>query len=187
MVCDQTIVSLSDSGLLAKRCARHYVATVREVLRDGVWRCARRRVSLAPKVEKPGFQWQNQFQLPPDFIRTISINGIRVGEPDCPEFEVEGRLFLANLDMVQLSFVRDITQEGSPSVLDLDPLCEEAIAKKLASKLAWLMQQSRTLRESLLQEYDVIIRKARNANSRDAFEKTLSQGGVTSSWLGGRY
>lgn len=94
-----------------------------------------------------------------------------------PLFEIEGRTLLMNEGTARIVYTRDVTQQiddpGAAHIADLDPLCARAIVTALASKLAWPFQQSRTLRESLLSEYDGVIARARNANSRTPL-KTLS-------------
>lgn len=106
-----------------------------------------------------------------------------------PLFEIEGRTLLMNEGTARIVYTRDVTQQiddpGAAHIADLDPLCARAIVTALASKLAWPFQQSRTLRESLLSEYDGVIARARNANSRDAFENTL-QPSRQSAWLHAR-
>lgn len=187
LVAEQRIMALSENSQLGRLCSLHFGPSVREVLRDGQWRCARRRVILAPLAESPAFEWAYGYQLPGDFIRLIRLNGEDVGSPDMPLFEIEGRRLLTDTDEVRMVYIRDVTMLAADAagLADLDPLCARAMTVLLASKLAWALQQSRTLRDGLLEEYQAVLARAKTANSRDAWERTIEPG-LTSRWLGVR-
>ena len=182
MVAEQSIMALTDNTQAARLCKTHYAPTVREVMRSGNWRCARRRLSLAPMAEVPAFGWRFQYQLPGDFIRVVTLNDAETTCPRCPVFEVEGRVLLTNETVVNLVYIYDIANSDA-NVSDIDPLCARAIATLLASKIAWPVQQSRTLRESLLEEYERVKSEAKTANARDAKEPRQPP---ESDWLAAR-
>jgi hypothetical protein len=201
-IAQREIMSLDDASNEARQCRRHFANTLREVLRDGSWRCARARAVLAPLEEPPPFGWSLQFQLPGDFIRAISVNENPVGAERCPLFEVEGRRLLMNCGfriadcglpnqgvsppaacvpfnpqsekfILRLVYIRDLTQPGVPALADADALFLKAASLALAAKLAWPFQQSDRLAQSLLAQYQQALRSARTVNARDAFEKTI--------------
>ncbi|EIP99332.1 hypothetical protein OpiT1DRAFT_03846 [Opitutaceae bacterium TAV1] len=190
---EKIVTSLDDDTEVSRRCLVHYAPTVREVLRDGQWHCATHRVALAPLAEKPAFEWQYQFSLPPDFLRMITLNGNDVSNPasDCPLFEVAGPVLFSDVAEARIVYVRDLAQPAAsanaPTLERIDPICESAIVLKLAAKLAWAFQSSRTLQESLLAEYEQQLVRAWNVDSRDAFQRVRQTGdGRSSRWLGFR-
>jgi len=212
---ERMIMSLDDASNEARLCKRFIHGVVTEVLRDGVWHFARKRVVLAPLAEAPAFGWTWQYQLPGDFIRLVELNGALVGEADCPLFTTEGRRLLmrdARLPQTDVSspiptppgmpdtppppllpvhavgearivYIRDITVDGEHGIGDTDALFDAACAYKLASKLAWPLQQSRTLKESLEQSYATALQKAKSVSSREAFERQRS----AFDWHGSRF
>lgn len=172
MVSEGNILSIDDPNPRARLCKTHYASTMREVLRSGTWRCARGRKVLSRMADPPAFGWKHQYQLPDDFVRVITLNDADTLSQACPLFEVEGRRLLTNEGMVNLVYVRDMSNEDARNnSAELDPLTARAVAVLLASKLAWPLQQSRTLRESLLREYDLALSDARTANARDAKDR----------------
>jgi hypothetical protein len=182
-LCGRSIMSLDDETEEARLCKRHFVTSVREVLRDGVWRCARRRVRLSPLAEEPAFGWGSQFQLPPDFVRLVELNERRVGMADCPLYEIEGLRLLMNKRSewgwvgaflgfgvdARLVYVRDITQPGEPGMAQMEPLLSRACSLALARKLVFPMQMNERYASLLDQEYQAALRDARSANTRDGF------------------
>lgn len=221
LVGHRVIMSLDDNSTEAGLCRRFWQDTVRETLRDGMWHCARKRLTLAPLAEPPPFGWAAQYQLPGDFIRLVELNGALAGEADCPLFTIEGRVLLmggtlitdgfrapvtpsplplppgetapepapdpetASANPIRLVYVRDITvpDAGAPGMGDMDSLLAKAAIYALAIKLCWPLQQNRILKESLEQNYEAAIRKARAVSSREAFEKQRSHYDRHGSWM----
>jgi hypothetical protein len=190
---ERSIMSLDDETTEARLCKRHFATTVREVLRDGVWRCARRPVRLSPMEEKPAFGWWEQFQLPPDFVRLVVLNEKRVGMSDCPLYEIEGSRLLMNprsgigvffgfgVD-ARLVYVRDITQPGEPGMAQMEPLLSRACSLALARKLVFPMQMSEKYAKLLDAEYLDAVRDARSANTRDGFAPPVPSPCVGGGW-----
>ena len=101
-------------------------------------------------------------------------------------FEIEGTDLLTDETTANIVYVADVTQEaGGAGFNRMDPLLVKAVATMLAAKLAWPLQQSRTLQESLLQEAEADIRKGATAGARDAFEPLVNQASE-STWISAR-
>lgn len=112
---------------IEKRHARHYEATVKEVLRIGMWNFAIKRAILSRNGVAPLFGFPDQYQLPNDCVRFISIqstdgasyfsytNGLGYEG----NYQIEGRNLLINasgsasLNIKYISFVEDVTQWDS--------------------------------------------------------------------------
>jgi hypothetical protein len=170
---EMAIMSLSDQTAEARLCKRYLQVTVREVLRDGVWRCARRRAVLPALAEKPVFGWAEQFELPGDFVRLVELGGKRVGMSDCPFFEIEGSRLLMNCGVAHVVYVRDVLMEGDPGMVCMEPLLARACAVALARKLVFSLQMDAKYVPLLTQEYDNALRDARSANTRDGFQRPV--------------
>ena len=165
---EEAILTLDEQTRNAALCRAHYGATLREVLRSSTWNSARARVTLSPLAESPSFGWQYQYQLPADFIRVVRINDAQADAVQGPLYEIEGRKLLTNHSPLNLVYIRNPEIADGTGVYELDPLLARAVVVLLASKLAWPLQSSRTLRESLLSEYDNILRQARVMNRMES-------------------
>lgn len=146
------IMSLDDATNAAMKAKLHIYNAIQEVLAAGFWKSARKSATLAELSPVPEFGWAFRYQLPNDYIRLVSVNDtdpLNVSPPIC---EVRGRELHTDETTAQIVYVCDLTTAGN-DVNAATPLLSELFVLKLAIKLSWVMQQSRTLRESLLMEY----------------------------------
>lgn len=96
------IASFTESGVNASRCNDMWPNVRDMILRAKLWNCCKKRVLLAPLAEAdPLGEWQNQFQKPGDWLRTV-----RVG-PDGQDtiFRDEGGKLLADSSALQLVYI----------------------------------------------------------------------------------
>lgn len=185
-VAEAQISNIDEANTPARLCKLHLDQTVREVLRRATWRSCRKRAALALSSTAPVFGWNKAYPLPVDFVRMVSFNDLDPENVTRPLFEIEGTDLLTDEGAANIVYVADITQEtGGAGFNRMDPLLTKAVATALAAKLAWPLQQSRTLQESLLQELENDIRKAGTAGARDAFEPLVNQR-TESSWIDAR-
>ena len=185
-VAETRIASIDDTNEPARLCKLHLDQTVREVLRRGLWRSCRKRAALAVSATAPAFAWNKAYPLPVDFLRVVSFNDLDPDNVTRPLFEIEGTELLTDETTANIVYVADVTQEaGGAGFNRMDPLLVKAVATMLAAKLAWPLQQSRTLQESLLQEVEADIRKGATAGARDAFEPLVNQASE-STWISAR-
>lgn len=185
-VAEARITNIDEATEPARLCKLHLDQTVREVLRRSLWRSCRKRAALVASSTAPAFAWIKAYPLPVDFVRIVSFNDIDPENVTRPLFEIEGNELLTDEAVANIVYVADVTQEsGGGGYNRLDPLLTKAVATALAAKLAWPLQQSRTLQDSLLQELEADIRKAATAGARDAFEPLVNLRSE-SSWIDAR-
>ncbi|MDR3228434.1 MAG: hypothetical protein LBT53_03350 [Puniceicoccales bacterium] len=174
LVSEKRLVSMDSPGELAAVVKLHLASSVREVLSNFPWRCARRRATLARLATPPAFGWRHQYQLPADFLRVVSINGSLCGSENRTIFEVEGTVLLTNADNCQIVYVYDILQGGLDSNIgELDALCAEAIYTKLAIALSYTLTQNLQREQVLRSAYETVSQRARSKSQRDALENTV--------------
>lgn len=94
------------------------------------------------------------------------------------DYRIEGRKLLCDDSTCYIKYIKRVSIYG-----ELDPLLVDAVAHRLAAKLAYPLTQSRSLTESLLKEYEFIVAEARSV---DAMEDN-QQPEVYSDWLNARY
>lgn len=141
-------MSLEDSSQAARACNALYSQTRDEVLRSHHWNFAISRQILSRLSDNPPFEWQYQYQLPEDFIRLVQLNGY--GETEATRhYEISGTALLTNEGEAKIKYVRRATNTNT-----FDPLFVEALAVKLASKLALTLSGNRNLPGELLTEYE---------------------------------
>jgi hypothetical protein len=142
------ILSLEDATAEARFCKLFYPATRDEVLRSHRWNFATKRTVLSRLSDAPIFGWSVQYQLPIDFLRLLQLNRWRESEARSLH-EIEGNKLLTNEQEGQLKYIARVTDANL-----FDALFIEALALKLASKLAKPLTNSNSLHGEFLQEYE---------------------------------
>lgn len=174
LVGQSQIMTLDDQTAAARKANLHIRDAIREVLGVGKWTSAQNSASLAQLAEAPLFGWDYQYQLPGDYIRMVSVNDIDPDDVRLDLWDIRGRQLLTDETTVDLVYVCDLTLTGN-DINAASPPLTECFKLKLATKLAWVFQQSRSLRESLLQEYSFKLRTALGADSRETRKPLVNQ------------
>jgi hypothetical protein len=187
LVAQQQIMSLDDPTNAARKAKLHIYDAIREVLAAGLWKSARKAAVLAELSPAPTFGWAHRYQLPGDYISFVTLNDVDPRDVMPPLMEVRGRELQTDETEANLVYIADLTAAGN-DINAASPLLSELFALKLATKLAWVMQQSRTLRDSLLIEYHGTsggggkLGKALARDAREAKRPIVNQL-FQSSWL----
>lgn len=109
MLGDKSFNDFADGSVRAAAAGNLY-PTVRDMmLRSHPWNCARARLSLAPDVTAPAFDWSYRFLKPADWMRTLSVgeSGYEV------DYIEEGRYILSNDNPCLLRYVFQNIVEAS--------------------------------------------------------------------------
>lgn len=152
MVGQQQIMSLDDQTNAARKAKLHIFNSIQEVLASGFWKNARKSATLAEASPAPTSGWAHRYPLPNDYLRLVSLNDTDPHDIMPQICEVRGRELFTEEITADIVYICDLTMAGN-DVNAASPLLSELFVLKLAIKLAWVMQQSRTLKESLLIEY----------------------------------
>ncbi|MFW1826423.1 hypothetical protein [Acinetobacter sp. ULE_I092] len=154
MIGAQSIISFEEQTSNARRCAILYEQTRKAILRMHPWSCCTKRVQLAPLSTPPSFGYSHSFALPKDFMRLISAGTI--------EFEIENRLILANIDLINLIYVFDNNNEQT-----WDSLLVECMVFYMATKLAKATTGSNAEADSAWQRLQMTLKQARAINGQE--------------------
>ena len=160
----QTIADFDDGSDRALLASNLYPSVRDGVLRMHPWNCCVRRVALPPDVVGPPFDWNFQFTLPPDYIRTLSVG--EYGAED--SFKIEGGKLLSNTDPCLLRYV---ARNESPA--SWDDLLVRAVQLAMAAAMAYPITQSSALRDSMRQEFAQVLRMARSVDGQDETPEIL--------------
>jgi hypothetical protein len=161
---DKPISSFEDGTDAANACANLYPAVRDEILRIHPWNCAVKRVVLAPLSDTPAFDYQHQYQLPPDWLRTIQI-GTRVYVPD---FTIEGQRILTDLTSLPLVYVFDNKVEST-----WDAELVAVVTAGMAAVLAYPITQSASMQQTMEAKYQMTLKQAKAINGQDDHDETL--------------
>jgi hypothetical protein len=145
----------SDRGRLA---ANLYGPARDYVLRSHPWNCATKRVILNPLAEPPAFDYDYQFQLPGDWIRTLQV-GYRGCEMD---YKHEGRVLVANENVMPLRYIWRNENEAS-----WDRLLVWAMTNVMRAIFANPMTSSTSLEQLVWQELQPLLQQARSIDGQD--------------------
>lgn len=176
---------INEDSTPARLARLHYDQAIREVLREGMWKAARTSAVLAQISPAPTFGWGYAYQLPNDFLRIVSFNDIDPDDVREELFEIRGDQLHTDETVAKVVYVRDLTI-AQGDINAMDALLTKAAILNLATKLAWPLQQSRTLQENLELRYREALRRAKSADARDEFRPTVNR--LSSSrWQGARF
>lgn len=161
------ISSLSEKGDHPRLCSNLYPSVRDDVLRLHPWNCATKRVILAPLATPPDFDFTQQFQLPPDWLRTIQAG--RKGE-SIP-YRSEGQKILASVNALPLVYCFRNTVETSWSV-NLIHIMELA----MAAKMAYAVTSSASMRDSMRDEFARELKAAKAIDGQDDPPEEFDEG-----------
>lgn len=155
-------MALTDASNEARFCSLFYPQTRDEVLRSHRWNFATQRTVLTRLANAPLFGWAVQYQLPIDFLRLLQLNRWRESEARSLH-EIEGNRLLTNEEEGQLKYIARVEDANL-----FDALFIEALAIKLASKLARPLTNSSTMPGQFLEEYERLTAPlARRINAQE--------------------
>jgi hypothetical protein len=166
---DGRIVSLTQDSANARSCNVAYAPIRDAELRAHPWSFSIKRAQLPALTSEPLFYFDNEFQLPSDFLRLLPRD--RFDNLADLDWTIEGRILRTN-DAAPLN-IRYVSQVTDPN--EMDALFREALSSKIAYELCEEITQSNTKKGSigtqsgLAWDYVLIIREARRVN---AIEKT---------------
>lgn len=154
-------LQVEDRAVLA---ANLYPAARDAVLRSHPWNCAIKRVSLAPDVTTPAFDWSYQFSQPGDWLRTLSI-----GERGIPtSYVTEGRKFLSNDNPLLVRYIFRNDNEAT-----WDAMLIEAMTLAMRAIMTYPITLSSALASANGAEFEAFVRRARSIDGMEDPPETL--------------
>jgi hypothetical protein len=174
LVGQQQIVSLTDETAAARKANLHIYDAIREVLAVGRWKCAQKQSTLSRLADAPTFAWDYAYQLPGDYLALVSVNENDPDDVQLDLWDIQGRTLLTDETAVNLTYMSDLTASGN-DINAASQWVTECFKLKLATKLAWVFQQSRTLKESLNAEYFLKLKFALGRDARESRKPLVNQ------------
>jgi hypothetical protein len=146
-----------DGSDRAAKAALYYHNVRRQVLRDGLWGCAKRDVLLAASTVTPPFGWGNAYPLPADYLRIVDspedFYWGRVGRRRVRNLANVGPCLLtpdaAPYRLTYIFDLQDCTQMTADLVMTIAKSLAAALAIPLAKDLQ-IKQDMEAAREGML-------------------------------------
>lgn len=168
---ESTITSLADDNKRARLCDSRYTDVRDSVLRAHPWGSATKRAGLSLLVSTPAYGYDNEFQLPTDWLRIVQPELRDV------EFKIEGRKLLTNESEFNCTYIYRLED-----VTEMDPLLRAAIAARLAAELGLPLARSAERQQNLWQQYQDKLSEARFHDSAGHSVESFD----TDQWLASR-
>jgi hypothetical protein len=158
------LLDLSEGNINAQLCNRFLPQAVRHLLSEYDFNFAKRRMRLAPLVDRPLFGWKYQYTLPGDMLRIIKVygtNAVSVDEADRVRYQIEGKYLLTDEGKIEILYI------APPETADLLPFhFVDALAAYLASLLAPAVTSSEQMIMVTAQQAAVQVENAKRMDAR---------------------
>lgn len=153
-------------------CANLFPSVRDTVLRAHSWNCATKRVLLSPLTSAPAFDFQREFQLPSDWLRTLQVGY----KGNTAPYRSEGRKILSNQSALPLVYVfrNDIPGTWSTNLVHVMELA-------MAASLAYAVTSSTSLAQLKAQEYKDALKVAKAIDGQDDPPEEFEEGSFVES------
>lgn len=171
------ITTLTEDNKRARVCNQQYFKLRDDLLRGHQWNFATKRLKLAQDSSTPVSEFDFQYTLPADWLRTVDVHN-NDGGLGTVEYRMEGGKILSNSDEIWLVYIFRVTDVNAMSA-DF----QEALAYRLAVELATPVAQSNTLKQALSEDFKSQLRRAKSSDSIEDFPPAFPEG----SWVTDRF
>ena len=151
---DKQIISLTEDSKQARSCKLLYEPERDTLLESYKWNFAGKRRTIAQLSEAPDFEYAYQYQLPTDYLNVRELYNTT------SPYEIEGDKLLIDDDAVYMKYTARITD---PNLFK--PSFVNCLALKIAAELAVKLADSKTMKNLILEEFFIMIKKAYRLNA----------------------
>lgn len=154
----QTINSFSEDNDRAKLVSNLWPNARDAILRLHNWSCAIKRVSLAPDVETPAYEWSFQYTRPTDWLRTLAVGQ----EGEHVEYRHEGAKILCDENPLELRYVY-----RNENVASWDSLLVAAAEAYMAVTCAYPITKSKSVFDAMKEMLALKLRQAKTIDGQE--------------------
>lgn len=204
------LTSLDDIGDNSQKriaCDTQMQWSIDKTLAEHTWACVTDRVILSPDSQKPAFEYQYRFQLPPDILRVwqwfiVDYNssnnnayvydyttGQPVGTsvplniqvtPIKDGFRVEGQYVLSNYQNLALMYIKKIDRAN---ISVIRPWLSYLVSVQLACRTGSFLGKSTEDVMEVRKLYEMELRKCKSINNTESPHRTFAG----STWVKAHY
>lgn len=150
------ITALDNSSFESKLCTEQYEKIRRSLLYSHPWNFAIKRASWVPNGNTPAWGFEQEYDLPADFLRIIEMSDADI------EYQIEGNKLVCNESNIDLIYLYDETDPAKYSAGFI-----ELLALKISVELCHALVQSASLKQTLLTEYNERLRDTRSFDAQE--------------------
>lgn len=165
---ENRISQIGEAGREGEQCELFYEHTRDHLLQSHPWNFAIGRKALSQDANSPAFEFDNQFLLPGDYLRSWKLYN------DNNPFKVEGDRLLTNSSSVNLIYIKKITNTTL-----FPPLFVEALATRLAAEMCDVIASDNTKTQRLFAEFEVKFREAKRRDGQEGTPDNIISTGPT--------
>lgn len=158
MLGDNPIADFNEDNDRARLASNLWPLARDSVLRRHPWNCATKRVLLAPLSTPPAFEFAYQFQMPSDWMRTLSIGE----EVERPRYRIEGRVILMDESSCKLRY---IWRNENPA--SWDSMLIQCMTMVMRGLFAYPIAQSASLEQAIEGQVSRALREARAVDGQE--------------------
>lgn len=157
---EKSITSLSDATDRARLCNQLFNDVVRLVLREHDWNCARKRVALSMLEEAPEYEFAHQYELPADWIRTVSTNLDTPGDDwfGYKWVEEDGKI-LTDAETLKIKYIYFLDNP-----VKWDSQLTDCVSAQLSYRLTYGITGKSGYKQAMKQLYDERLSTAKGVN-----------------------
>lgn len=149
------ISDFDEKGAGARVAKNFYESMYRSLLAEYNWNFATKIVKLNRLVDQPEIDYQYQFQLPSDHIRTVTVH------PFQDQYEIVGDMVYADAKEIHLEYIYRIDESF------LTPMFREAFELYCAAKWAMPVTENGSLGGTYFAMYEKQLKKAKKIDSQE--------------------
>ena len=167
------IQGFTDDTVEGRTVNLRYEPCRRAVLRMHPWNCALKRVKLSPLSTTPAFGYDQQFELPGDWLRIIQVNW----QLD-HDYRIENNRIHIDQEEVDLLYLYDLEDTAK-----MDALLSEAISAYLAYDIAYKITQRSEVRAEMFEIFRATMSRAATVDSQEDARRIID----ASEWVDSRF
>lgn len=172
----ETITAITDGGNNANACNEVYEDARDEMLRAHPWNFAVARAKLGRLAEAPAFGFRYAYQLPSDWLRTISVHGDEAGVATV-RHKHEGRAIHSDAADIYLRYIRRITDVNM-----MDAMFRTALSIRIALDVVDRVAHSESKVARVAKQFEQALRAAKSVDSQEDQPDEIPAG----SWIAAR-
>jgi hypothetical protein len=151
-----TILTLTEDSKNARLCNARYTQVRDSVFRSHPWNCLQKRVQLAADSTAPAWGFTQQYTLPADCLRVLTILDYDA------DYKIEGRKILTDNSTMKILYISRVEDPNQ-----YDELLRETLSAALAADIAYAITSSNPTASNM---YNLFQDKLKEARFVDATE-----------------
>ncbi len=144
------------NGALNRLCNARFTQIRDGVFRSHPWNCLQKRVQLAADSTAPAWGFTQQYTLPADCLRVLTILDYDA------DYKIEGRKILTDNSSMKILYISRVTDPN-----EYDELLRETLSAALAADIAYAITSSNPTASNMFNLFQDKLKEARFVDSTE--------------------